>query len=346
MKSYLGVWRKIASLPLSTMLVGWVVYLVGFCLAVTSQGASSDSQFDYIAHYISVAAPLLVVLLASLHGALFGCSSLTFGFIAALLSVVCFPAVGHVLLSNAAMLYGCVNDFGSDGVEMKSVISSTASMVGCLLMSLSWTAVLVIWNGLTYKNAEEDDSKGTAMTPSFVVDIVCYAGVPRKLVTIFLFLQLTCWCRFIADIDDQVNMIVTSFYSDVPEVFLDFDIWVVFIVGLLIVISALIHAAVKGEVIPEFGAFTSLLSMLYLTCAGHLIFSYAIVIYHHCVDEDISIWAYPFRYQLYQLSSGIGTCIFWGAVLGLQRFYYVSTPPNSRSISPADAKLQTHKHWL
>lgn len=338
MKCCSGVWRKIVFLPLSTLALGWIVYLVGFCLTITSQEAANSSRFDYIAHYISVAAPLPVVLLASLHTALFGRPSLIFGFFASLLSVICFPALGHTLFSNAAILYDYGHDISSDRVDMKSVISSAVSLVGCLLMSLSWTAVTVLWNTFTHKNVKEADLEGTAVASSFMTDIVCYAGVARKLAAVFLFLQLICWCRFVAGMESQVNIIIVSFYKNVPEVLFDFDVWMVFTTGVLIIICALIHTAVRGESISEVGAFTRLLSMPYLTCVGHLIFSFAIAIYRQCEDRDISIWDYP-RYQLYQLSSGIGTCIFWGVVLGLQPLYFASAPPNTRSTSPSDIKV-------
>ena len=325
MKCCVGVWRKIAFLPLITLVVGWVVYLVGFCLTITSEEASNVSRFDYIAHFISIATNPLVVLLATLHTALFGRPSSILGLFAALLSVVCFPAVGYVLYINAVRLYAYGHGHGSVDLDAKSVVS----FAGCLLISLSWTAVLVFWNCFTYKEAADLDDDDYAVdeegtmdpAPSIPKSPPYFAGVARKLAAVFLVLQLGSWCLFVAGIDTQISELDIPIAFEIP---FSFDVWVASTIGLLLIVCAFVHAAARGSSKPQLGTITYLLSMLYLVSVGHRIFFLTILIYHQCVDQSCSITDFP-RYEIYQLCGGFGTCVFWGVVLGLRPFYFRST---------------------
>ncbi len=343
-----GVWRKITFIPLSALVVGWIVYLVGFCLIITSDEASSSSRFDFIAHYISVATPLIVILLASLHAALSGRPSSIFGLLTAPLSVFCFTAVGYVLYTNAIVLYTYAHH-RHDGAELDA--KTVVSFIGCLLMSVSWTLVLISWNCFTYKDVtattDDDyavDEEGTMDPPPRIPkDPPYFAGVARKLSAVFLVLQLGCWCLFIAGIDIQYSKF--SF----PEVFFDevfftFDVWVVSTIGILLIISAFIHASARGTSSPQMGAFTYILSMLYLLSVGHVIFFLAIVIYHQCVGEDAvdcSITAFP-KYQLYELTGAFGTCVFWACVLSLRPFYFKSV----ESIQDLRIRIRQQRRYL
>ena len=336
MKCCHGVGRKLAFIPLSSLVVGWIVYLIGFCLTITSDDPSL-SRFDYIAHYISVAVPLPLVLLASLHAALFGRASSVFGLLAGLLSVFCFTAVNFVLYVDAFLLY--VSLHLDNSLPAKSVVT----FVGCLVMVISWVCMLVLWNCFEYKDIlavdEEDyavDEDGTMDPPPPIPkDPPYFAGVARKLAAICLVLQLGCWCLLVAGIDEQINNPLV--------IVLSFDKWLAGVIGILLIISAFIHAASRGTSSVQIGTFTFLLGMLYLVGVGHVIFSNVISIYHQCFNssQGCSITTIP-RYQLYQLSGGVGTCLLWALVVGLRPFYLKTV----ESIQQLRIRIRQQRRYL
>lgn len=155
---------------------------------------------------------------------------------------------------------------------------------------------------------------------------------------VVLVLKVATWCVLVSGVDKQYQN--TSRYQEVTTagglevstageldvsraggLEIPFDTWVVCVVGILLVVTAMMQAAAFGRASAMMGVFTAILSMLYQVCIGHLVLSISISIYHLCHDNgNCSISTLP-RYQLYQLCGGVGGCVLWGCVLGLWSFY-------------------------
>lgn len=318
-----GLFRKCSILPLSAVVVGWVVYLVGFILLMVK----TSSKFDHLPYYVSAATPPILLLLGLLHAAFSGLASSTLGLLASLLSVVCFSSVGYVLYICSLELYVLLH---SGTGWYVSDVKCILMFVGTLVMSLSWTLTLMLWNYFTYKQCNDFlasgyvDGNTSYMTSPISKNPPPFAGIARKLAGLLLVLKAGSWCLLITGMDSMIHVNASTHH--VHDIYketdlLPFGTWAVCTMGMLLVISATMHAAANGRASMLMGALTSLLSMLYLICIGHLVYSLSIRIYHEGVDA-VS------RYELYQLSGGIGTGVFWAGVLALWPFYY-KTPENS-----------------
>lgn len=339
MQLFRGWWRRLVLIPLSTLLLGWLVYVVGFTLLMVRGDASSHHpRMDYLPHYIAVAAPPCLVVLAGFHATLFGLASSILGLFAAVLSVACFSGVGYVLYTCAFILYGYL-DFGKDkGRDMKYILMFT----GTLLSTLSWLAVMVMWNYFPYKlpwgtvhsfdDVVDEDGNMTPPPPPIPKDPPPFAGVARKVAMVVLMLEAASWCVLITGIDDQVhwNSSITYYHTS-EEPVLSFGTWVVCIVGVLLVLSAVLHAAANGSASALMGIMTSVLSILYVTCLGHLVFSVSIDIYHRCRDgRQCTVSTIP-NSHLYQLFGGVASGVLWAGVLALWPFYFKPVE-NSRGL--------------
>lgn len=325
MQLFRGWWRKLAFLPLSTLLLGWLVYLVGFILLMVRGDASSHPRMDYLPHYIAVAAPPVLVVLAGFHAALFGLASSILGFFAAILSVVCFSGVGYVLYTCGITLYDYLDFSEGEGRDLKSILMFS----GTLLCALSWLVVMVMWNYFPYKlpwgtvhsfdDVVDEEGSMTPPPPPVPKDPPLFAGVARKVAMVFLVLEAASWCVLITGIDNQVHWNSSAMYYTYEEPRLSFGTWVVCVVGILLVLSAVLHAAANGNASALMGIMTSMLSVFYVTCLGHLVFSVSIDIYHRCRDGQEC--AIPSSH-LYQLFGGVASVILWACVLALWPFYF------------------------
>ena len=327
MPLFYGWWRRLALLPLSTLLLGWLAYVAGFTLLMVHENTSSHPRLDYLPHYIAVASPLVLVILAGFHAAMFGLASSILGLFAAIFSVVTFSGVGYVLYECAVSLYESNKDEGRDS---KYILMFS----GSLLSSLSWLAVTVMWHYFPYKlpwgtvhsfeDVVDDDGNMTTPPPKLPKEPAPFAGVARKVAVVFIVLEAASWCVLITGVDDQVhrNTNSSSLYLNPTEPGFSFGTWGVCVIGALLILSAVLHAAANGSASALMGVLASVLSLLYITCLGHVIFTTSIDIYHLCRDEKMCGVSEIPRYQLYQLCGGMGCSVMWAAVLALWPFYF------------------------
>lgn len=341
MQLFQGRWRKAALFPLSTLMLGWLVYLVGFILLMVKGDTSTHPRFDHLPHYTAVAAPPVLVALAGFHAALFGLVSSILGLFAAVLSVVCFSGTGYVLYTYAVSLYHYLHFNKDEGVDVKCVLMLT----GTLLSMFSWMSVLVMWHYFTYKprwgalhslDDVVDEDGTTTPPPPLPREPRLFAGVARKVAAVLLILKTVSWCVLVRGIDGQVsvgsNSSVTymllrgaelgnsSAYVD--ELGLSFGTWTVCVIGILLVLSATLHAASNGDSSSLMGAFTSVIGQLFITCLGYMVFAISIDIYHMCQDRYECTISTVSTYRLYQLCGAVGSGILWACVLALWPFYF------------------------
>ena len=316
-----GICRKAAIVPLTALLVGWVVYLVGFGLFIHQQDDSNRNTINNLPLYLAVATPLPLVILAGVHAALSGIPSSIFGLLSAILSVVFVTSTGYVLYGCAQTLYIYVNYPDSDSLDVNCVLMFTGSFLSCL----SWVSILVMWQGYIYTphqnyyNLDEIDEDGTINSPRPLPKTsALFLGITRKLAVLFLVLETGSWCVLVKGVNDEIrnNNLSSPFFQELAyEAALPFDIWVGSVVGAILVISALFHAAKSSALM---GTLVSLLSVLFLVCTGSLVFGMATEL--NFIHKN----GIKFQdYQMYQLGGGVGCCIFWACVVALWPFYSV-----------------------
>ena len=330
-----GVCRKVALLPLSTLLLGWLVYLVGFALFMVKDDVSSVSRFDLLPHYIVTAALLPLVILAALHAALFGTPSAVLGLLTAVLSVVGFSSAGFVLYVCAVSLYNHLHFSKGGSLDTHCLLM----FVGTLLSSLSWMCVLMMWNYFTYKpqrsaaltldNIVDEDGTLNSSPPSSRTPPL-FMGIARKVGVVFLLLNAACWCVFVTGVDKQVQ--INSTAHGLPELGavglgLPFDTWSASVIGILLVLSALLHAGANGKASALMGVMASILSMLYLVCMGHIVFTISIDMHARCAVFGACSPSDVPSHELYQWCGGVGGCVSWAWVLALWPFYLRESAP-------------------
>lgn len=331
MQLFQGTWRKLALLPLFSLVIGWLVFLVGFTLLMVD--TDDKANFRNVAYFVTTAAPLPLVLLAFLHAMFSGVLSSILGSLAAILSVICFSSVGFVLYASALEVYNDIEEGRKQ--EVRFVLMS----VGTLIMSLSWVLVLVFWNYFPYKVwtvdqyadyvVDEDGSMDSP--PSMPQEPSLFTGIARKIAVIFLVLKGASWCLLLIGIDIKMHHpnANSSAYHVVsyPEDSLPFSTWTIGVVGILLIFSALLHAGAKKEASSMAGIFASLFSVLYLICAGYVVVGVAVMVYGDCeyrlegVDDNCFVDSLP-RCDVYLLCGGLGTGFFLACVLALWPFYH------------------------
>lgn len=326
-------WYRKCVLPLLVVFsLGWLVYIIGFILLMVDKDGKKTTNYDHIPHFLAVTSGPLIVLTALLHAALSGPISAILGLVTSLLSVLCFSGLGHTLYVSSLSVYDSIHHDGrGKGVDGKSVLM----FVGSLIAGLSWTLVMMAWNCFTYdwKAIESDDivdEEGNFADPpplSRSDKNVMFAGVARKLAVVVLLLLATSWCLFLTGLDDQIHSNYTAYATPSSEVNLQFNVWTVSVVGLLVILAAAGHAGSYGGASTAMGVFTSLLGMLLITSVGYTAHHLGMVVYYKChtgvncyiVDTSIH------RYTIYQLSGALGMCLAWALVLALWPFYFKET---------------------
>lgn len=327
MKAFYGPYRKLVLLPVVTFALGWLTYLSGFIILMYNEDHSSPvANLDHVPHYVVTTCGPFLVVLAVLHAAVLpSFISALLGFFGAILSVINFSCAGYVLYSSGLSIF-------ESGEEANIDIKFMLIFVGCILTGVSWTFILMLWNCFTYKRLSNShinddyviDEEGNMATPPEVPkDPPLLAGVARKVAIVFLVLQTGCWCFFISGVDAEVHNGTLVEKDGFEELSLHFSTWIASTVGALLIIAAVMHAGATGGASTAMGVFTSLLSMLFLTCMGYIVNDHAASVYQECYGTTLRCFISEIpKYILYQLCGGLGTCVLWACVLALWPFYY------------------------
>lgn len=340
MKLFYGVSRKLALLPLATFSLGWLIYLVGFLLLTVSDDedrydniSNRTTSFNHISHYLAAGSGPILVVVSISHAALPGLLGSLLGLLSAIMGVLYVSSVGYALYTSALVVYTSFHkdDLDFEDFELNGDINNrdVLMLLGGLSSCISWTAVLMLWNFFV-SNWEVNDSRTLLRDDDHVEGslrrgnrnskrAVPFAGVARKLAVVLLVAMVGSWCVFVLGIDMK-DTTCSLIYSSYSEPALSFAVWAVSTVGVLLVISAVMHAGTTRDASTVMGVFTSLLSSLFVVCMGHVTFGLGISLYDSC-SEDFCSMASIHRYELYQLFGGLGTLVCWACVCALWPFY-------------------------
>ena len=343
--------RKFVLPTLLVFSVGWVIYTIGFILLVADEsGTKRSSNYDRIPHYLTIASGPFVVLTALPHAALSGPISIMFGFVTSLLSVPCFSGFGYALYDSALLIYNSLHPSrGERDVHTKNVLI----FVGSLIAVFSWMLVMMAWSCFTYdwKVTESNDyvvdgeANFVGAPPHSRADRnIMFAGIARKLAAVVLLFFAANWCLFLTGLDDEIYSNFTA-HAISNEVNLQFNIWTVSVVGLLVILAAAGHAGSYGGASTAMGVCASFLGMLFITSVGYTAHCLGMTVYHNCHDEEMNCYIFDTsipRYIIYQLSGAVGMCVAWACILALWPCYFKVT----EEVQGVRRRRRWHRNYL
>lgn len=345
-----GWQRKLALLPLSLFMLGWLIYVAGLTWklikwdetplnsTLTPVVMSRDDLLVFPYYVVLVGGPF-VFLLGLLHTILPRVASSIFGSISAVVSNVFFVSVGWVIYYWGLHLKSAVNNDPS--IDIKAVFM----FIGTLLTVLSWCFVLMLSVSYNYQRRPDpfnydmlfnhnlsqgsDRRRNVPFTPGF----------GRIFSLPFIILSAIGWCVFVAGVDKlpklQSGYLDLSFYGSI-------------VIGPLLFLAALLHAGCLRGASVVMGIFTSVLHTIYVIFMGHVVTEFGRYIYFSCQEyQSTSESGFPPNCSLlhssidisviYVFSGAVVSLLFWSVVLALWPFYrqHPSSSVNTDSDSTA-----------
>ncbi len=338
-----GCQRKLALLPLSLFLLGWLIYSAGFTWklvkwvdetplnsTLTSTVTSRHDPLVFPYYVILVGGPF-VFLLGLLHTVLLGVVSSVLGFISALVSNVFFVSVGWVIYYWGLYLKSSVDDDFS--IDVKAILM----FGGALLTALSWCFVLMLSVSFNYKRRSDPVNYDTLVNHDLSQDsdrkrnLPFTPGFGRIFSVPFVLLSAIGWCVFIGGIDKLPKSLLQSNTS-----YFDFSVYGSIVIGPLLFLAALLYAGCFRSASVVMGIFTSILHTVYFIFMGYVVTEFGRYIFFLCQEYQQSTSEFgsgfiPANCSLshsskdiniiYVFSGAVGSLLFWSMVVALWPFY-------------------------
>ena len=340
--AFLNGWqRKLALLPLSLFMLGWLIYSAGFTWKLVNWDETPlnstltpivTSRHDQLVfpYYVMLVGGLFVFLFGLLHAIFPRVVSSIFGSISAVVSNVFFVAVGWVTCYWGLYLKSAVDNNLS--VDIKAVLM----LIGALFTVLSWCFVLMLSVSYNYQRRPDpfnydvlfnrDLGQGSADQRR---NIPFTPGFGRIFSVPFIILSAISWCVFVVGVDKLSKLHSNANY-------LDLSFYGSMVIGPLLFLAALLHAGCLRGASVVMGLFTSVLHTTYIIFMGYIVTEFGRYIYFSCQDYqststsesgldlppncsllhssiDISV--------IYVFSGAVGSLLFWSVVLALWPFY-------------------------
>jgi hypothetical protein len=360
-----GWQRKLALLPLSLFLLGWLIYSSGFTWQLvkwvneTSLNSTLapivTSRHDPLVfpYYVVLVGGPFVFLLGLLHTVLPGVASSILGFISALVSNMFFVSVGWVIYYWGLYLKSSVDDNFS--VDVKAILV----FGGALLTGLSWCFVQMLSVSFNYQRRSDPFNYDTLINHDLCQDSDRKRNCPftpgfgRIFSVPFVLLSAIGWCVFVDGIDKLPKQLLQSNTS-----YLDFSVYGSMVIGPLLFLATLLHAGCLRSASVVMGIFTSILHTVYAIFMGYIVTEFGRYIYFSCQEYqqlqttssesgsgfipaancspshssiDINV--------IYVFSGAAGSLFFWTVVLALWPFY--RHHPSSSSVNTDSASDST-----
>ena len=327
-----GWQRKLNLLPLSLVVLGWVVFSIGFIWELVDWPKDDGSEIVYIprtspllfSQYLLLVGGPFVYLLGVAQAILPGIASSIVGIPTAFVSSTYLVAAGYHAYFGALYIKTVVEN---DGVTLDT--KEVLMFAGALFVAVCWCFVLML--SVSHKSKPKRNQIG--------YDIFdqrhgqsrqkCRApftpGVARVLSIPFILLSLAGWCVYTVGIErlktDEYRHIIDLSVAPLAK-------YGAVVVGPLLYLSSLLHAGCSGGASKVMGVFTSILSTVYTVFIGFLVIFFGKSIYSLCQLEsklnkpNCSIDHSSLNINLiYIFAGGVGSIFLWTIVLALQPFY-------------------------
>ena len=335
--AFLDGWqRKLAMLPLSLFMLGWLIYSAGFTWQLikwvdemplnSTLTPTVTSRHDLLIfpYYVALVGGPFVLLLGLLHTILPNVTSSILGFISALVSNVFLVSVGWI-----TYYWGLYLKFSVDSnfsVDIKAILM----FGGALLTALSWCFVLMLSVSFSYEKIPDPFNYDTLFNHNLNQDsgqrrkLPFTPGFARIFSVPFVVLSAIGWCVFVAGVDDLPKQLLSNTNNN----YLDFSFYSSMVIGPLLFLAALLHAGCLKSASTVMGIFTSILHTIYVIFMGFIVTEFGRYVYFSCQENQSAL--HPncsFLHSsidinvIYVFSGGVGSLLFWSVVLALWPFY-------------------------
>ena len=363
-----GWQRKLSLLPLSLVVVGWVVFSVGFIWALADWPKEDESKFQ---PYLPRTSPVLFSLYLILVGGPFvyflgvaqailpGIASSIVGIFTAFVGSVYIVCAGSQAYSGALYIKEILEINARDGVKLSFDTKEVLMFAGAAFITICWCFVLMLM--VSYEN------RPTRNHGNYQYDIFnppqgaiesphrrqkCRApftpGVARGLSVPFIILSLVGWGVFTAGIEklelDDDEPFLSGYLIESP-----LATYGAITVGPLLYLAALLHAGCWGGASTVMGVFSSILGTVYTVFIGFIVVAYGKGFYTVCQLEgtkpNCSIdHSYLGANLILVFAGGVGSLFLWSFVLMLRPFYrnHVQGGPGDNIINSSSPPPTTY----
>ena len=343
-----GWQRKLALLPLSLFVLGWLVYSAGFIWMLvkwdqdshnSTSTVTSMSRHDPLTYpyYVILLGGPLVFLLGLLHAILPSTASSIIGVASAAVSSVFFASNGWAIYHGALHLRFVLKLNFSVDAKIALMFSGTlfAAFCWCLVMMLSVSYNYKKSTPNSYEFFNRDEFFNHCQESSRNRNIPFTPGVARILSVPFIILSVIGWCVFVVGVYKLPDLESNAY--DTSQSLFYFSFYGSMVTGPLLYLAALLHAGCSGGANTVMGVFTSVLHTLYIVFMGFVVTEFGRYIYFSCQESTLSLNCSLLHSSIdvniiYTFAGSVGSLFFWTFVLALWPFYR-SHPSSSVDVS-------------
>ena len=319
-----GWQRKVALLPLTLSVVGWVIFTVGFVwILIDWPQEDENKEYKYpraspllIFHYVLLVGGPIVYLLGVVQAVLPGTISAVFGIPTAFLSTIYRVAAGEFTYEGAVYVKYIILE--SQTIQVKHLLM----YIGAWVITFSWCLVMML--SVCYKSRPRRNPYALLNPPSRPTRRKCpfTPGFARGLIIPFVILSAAGWCVFTMGVC-KYDFDLSSSQSLYGYLFAMYG---AIVVGPLLFLAALLHAGCSGGASTVMGVFASILSTVYMVFMGFMVYIVGYFFYYFCQMQtdkpDCSFLHSSLDINLiYIFAGGVGSLFFWTFVLTLWPFY-------------------------
>lgn len=362
-----GWQRKLSLLPLSLLVVGWVVFSIGFIWALADWPAKEDDSRSQpylprtspvlFSQYLVLVGGPFVYFLGVAQAILPGIASSIVGIFTAFVSSVYIACAGFQAYYGALYIKTILELNARDGVIKLPLDTKEVLMfVGAAFITLCWCFVLMLM--VSYKTQPKrnhgdyqydifNPPQGAVGSPhrrrKYRAPFT--PGVARGLSVPFILLSLVGWGVFttgVEKLDDE--QLLNGFSNESP-----LATYGAITVGPLLYLAALLHAGCWGGASTVMGVFSSILSTVYTVFIGFIIVTFGKGFYTICQLEgtkpNCSIDHSSLGSNLiFIFAGGVGSLFLWSFVLMLRPFYrdHVQGGPGDNIINSSSRPPTTY----
>ena len=322
-----GWQRKLSLFPLSLVVVGWVVFSIGFIWSLVDWPKDDGSVHPYLprtspvlfSEYLILVGGPFVYLLGVAQAILPGIASSILGILVAFVSSIYMVSAGFHTYAGALYIKTVLEDQHNETpLDTKKVVM----FVGAMFITLCWCFVLMLT--VSYKTRPKRNHYDIFNPPHSQRRRKCHVpftpGVARGLSIPFILLSLAGWCVFTMGVEKL---------KDNERLSLDrspLATYGTITVGPLLYLAAILHAGCSGGASTVMGVFSSILSTVYTVFMGFIVVTFGKGIYALCqldaIKPNCSITHSSLNINLiYIFAGGVGSLFLWSFVLMLRPFY-------------------------
>lgn len=327
-----GWQRKLSLLPLSLVVVGWVVFSIGFIWALADWPKDGSPVYGsrtsplLFTHYLILVGGPFVYLLGVAQAILPGLASSIVGILTAFVSSIYMVSAGFHAYGGAVYIK-TILEFQRDGITLSLDTKEVLIFAGAAFITLCWCFALML--AVSYKTKPKRNQYDIFDPPHSAGErrrkchVPFTPGVARGLSVPFILLSLAGWCVFTMGVErlDDDERLLNELFTDSP-----LATYGAITVGPLLYLAALLHAGCSGGASTVMGVFSSILSTVYTVFMGFIVVAFGKGVYTVCqldaVKPNCSIDHSSLNINLiFIFAGGVASLFLWSFVLMLRPFY-------------------------